>query len=441
MRHWCTALTYTSRLFLTHLLLRRGFLATSLPLQDLAAPLGFNISLYTDQVPRPRYLAISKTSRPPISLTYISTNGSQVYALIDRQGTGAPEVVPILDALTQPNGVAWLNGTLYVAQPNAILQYTGADDAVLAGKALGSPGIVLAPIASLDGSPKILKIGPDRKLYYSVGPSCDQSGTCRCGDAVASAPQVHYCSIARVSLDGAGATSRITGVRDVGGLAFDPSSQEPVVAFTSQHPVPAKGPSASDDLLYYQDADDAVDLGAPLCQWHGRGSPIVRSIGPGNATADATNAVMPQLITSSGASGAKQASCSGESPPPAQALGPRVAAMGLSFYPGAQPGYNSTAPFPRKYVNSTAFIAEHGSPSSPAKPGFRVAAVTLTSNGTEANATAHINFISGWLSGGIPWGRPVDTAPLLDGSLLVSDDLAGAVYRVTYDPQALGGLP
>ena len=62
------------------------------------------------------------------------------------------------------------------------------------------------------------------------------------------------------------------------------------------------------------------------------------------------------------------------------------------------------APFPKKYVNSTAFIAEHGSPSSPAKPGFRVAAVTLTSNGTEANATAHINFISGWLSGGIPWG-------------------------------------
>ena len=78
-------------------------------------------------------------------------------------------------------------------------------------QALGSPSIVLAPIASLDGSPKILKIGPDRKLYYSVGPSCDQSGTCQCGDAVASAPQVYYCSIARVSLDGAGATSRITG--------------------------------------------------------------------------------------------------------------------------------------------------------------------------------------------------------------------------------------
>ena len=78
-------------------------------------------------------------------------------------------------------------------------------------QALGPPSIVLAPIASLDASPKILKIGPDRKLYYSVGPACDQSGTCRCGGAVASAPQVQYCSIARVSLDGAGATSRITG--------------------------------------------------------------------------------------------------------------------------------------------------------------------------------------------------------------------------------------
>ena len=59
---------------------------------------------------------------------------AQVYALIDRQGTGAPEVVSILNALTQPNGVAWLDGTLFVAQPDAILQYIGADDAVLAGK-------------------------------------------------------------------------------------------------------------------------------------------------------------------------------------------------------------------------------------------------------------------------------------------------------------------
>ena len=58
-----------------------------------------------------------------------------MYALIDRQGTAAPEVVFVLGTLTQPNGVAWLDGTLFVAQPNAILQYTGADDAVLAGKA------------------------------------------------------------------------------------------------------------------------------------------------------------------------------------------------------------------------------------------------------------------------------------------------------------------
>ena len=67
---------------------------------------------------------------------------AQVYALIDRRGAGAPEVVPILNALTQPNGVAWLDGTLFVAQPDAILQYSGADDAVLAGKAsLSLPAI------------------------------------------------------------------------------------------------------------------------------------------------------------------------------------------------------------------------------------------------------------------------------------------------------------
>lgn len=82
-------------------------------------------------------------------------------------------------------------------------------------QALGLPSIVLAPIASGDANPKILKIGPDRKLYYGVGPSCDQSGMCQCGGAVASSPQVQYCSVARVSLDGTGATTRITGMASV----------------------------------------------------------------------------------------------------------------------------------------------------------------------------------------------------------------------------------
>ena len=79
-------------------------------------------------------------------------------------------------------------------------------------QALSPPSIVLAPIASGDADPKILKLGPDRKLYYGVGPSCDQSRMCQCGSAVASLPQVQYCSIAQVSLDGTGATSIITGM-------------------------------------------------------------------------------------------------------------------------------------------------------------------------------------------------------------------------------------
>ena len=86
MRHWCTTLAHISRVFLALLLLLRGFLAASVPFQDLAAPVGFNVSLYTDQVPRARYLAVSKKLRPPLSLTYVSTNGSQVhvYLLLSR---------------------------------------------------------------------------------------------------------------------------------------------------------------------------------------------------------------------------------------------------------------------------------------------------------------------------------------------------------------------
>ena len=97
-------------------------------------------------------------------------------------------------------------------------------------QALGPPSIVLSPIASLDASPKILAVGPDQKLYYGVGPACDQSGACRCAGAVASLPQVQYCSIARVALDGTGAASRITG-RSFARAALRPDAKSCPIAW------------------------------------------------------------------------------------------------------------------------------------------------------------------------------------------------------------------
>ena len=105
--------------------------------------------------------------------------------------------------------------------------------------------------------------------------------------------------------------------------------------------------------------------------------------------------------------------------PPAQNLGPHVAALGMRFYDGAQ--------FPPAYRHQV-FIAEHGSWNRSAKIGYRVSLVRLQGN----KAVSYEPFAEGWLQGESAWGRPADLLVLPDGSLLVSDDHAGAIYRITH---------
>jgi glucose/arabinose dehydrogenase len=108
--------------------------------------------------------------------------------------------------------------------------------------------------------------------------------------------------------------------------------------------------------------------------------------------------------------------------PPAQKLGPHVAALGMKFYTGAM--------FPAEYRGQI-FIAQHGSwnRTPQAGPiGYRLMVVKLSGN----RVVAYETFAEGWLVGGQAWGRPVDVLQLPDGSLLVSDDEAGVIYRITY---------
>jgi glucose/arabinose dehydrogenase len=110
----------------------------------------------------------------------------------------------------------------------------------------------------------------------------------------------------------------------------------------------------------------------------------------------------------------------GEFAPPARELGPHVAALGLRFYTGSQ--------FPPQYRGQI-FIAEHGSWNRSRKIGYRVSVVRLQGE----RVLAYEPFAEGWLEGESAWGRPADVLVLPDGSLLVSDDLAGAIYRISYD--------
>jgi glucose/arabinose dehydrogenase len=107
--------------------------------------------------------------------------------------------------------------------------------------------------------------------------------------------------------------------------------------------------------------------------------------------------------------------------PPVQELGPHVAALGMRFYTGKM--------FPERYRNQI-FIAEHGSWNRSNPIGYRVSLVRIEGG----RAVSYAPFAHGWLQGGAAWGRPVDVQVLADGSLLVSDDRAGAVYRITYEP-------
>ncbi len=106
--------------------------------------------------------------------------------------------------------------------------------------------------------------------------------------------------------------------------------------------------------------------------------------------------------------------------PPAQALGPHVASLGMRFYTGTQ--------FPAAYRNQV-FIAEHGSWNRSRKIGYRVTLVRLDADG---KALSYEPFAEGWLDGPERWGRPADVLVAPDGSLLVSDDYAGAIYRIRF---------
>ena len=124
-----------------------------------------------------------------------------------------------------------------------------------------------------------------------------------------------------------------------------------------------------------------------------------------------------RLVIANGEFGGKR-SCAAFAPP-AQNLGPHVAALGMRFYTGTM--------FPPEYRHQI-FIAEHGSWNRSSKIGYRIALVRLEGN----RAASYAPFAEGWLQGGSAWGRPADVLVLRDGSLLVSDDAAGAIYRITY---------
>ncbi len=347
--------------------------AQELPLHTITLPPGFHIDVYARDVRNARSMALGT----PGTLFVSSRRAGNVYAVVDRdQDHRADETFLLASGLNMPNGVAFRDGALYVAEVNRILRF---DD--IEARLSAPPD----PIVIYDGLPrerhhgwKFIRFGPDGWLYVPVGAPCN---VCRQQDE-------RYAAILRMQPDGTELDVFAHGVRNSVGFDWHPVTRE--LWFTDNGRDMLGDDLPPDELNHAPRA--GLHFGFPYC--HGGDIPD------------------PEF--------GRRRPCSAFTPP-AMRLGPHVASLGMRFYTGAM--------FPPEYQQQI-FIAEHGSWNRSTPIGYRVTLVRIENN----RAISYDVFAEGWLQGGQRWGRPVDVQVMPDGALLVSDDYAGAIYRIHYQP-------
>jgi glucose/arabinose dehydrogenase len=302
----------------------------------------------------------------------------KVYAIVDRNGDQkADEIVTIARGLNTPNGVAYRDGALYVAEVSRILRYDN-----IADRLYNAPKPVIVSKAfprDMHHGWKYIAFGPDGLLYVPVGAPCN---VCEKKDG-------RYASIMRMRPDGKNLEVFASGVRNTVGFDWHPQTQE---LWFTDNGRDWMGDDRPPDTLN-RAPEKGMHFGFPYCH--------------------AGRIPDPEF--------GKLRSC-GEFRPPAIELGPHVAALGMKFYTGRM--------FPETYRGHV-FIAEHGSWNRTVPNGYRITHVRLEGD----RAVEYSVFARGWLQGDRAWGRPVDILVMPDGALLVSDDRAGAVYRIRYEDE------
>ena len=354
--------------------------AAAVQLDKLKAPPGFRIELVTDAVPNARAMALGRFADGKGVLYVGSMRAGKVYA-VELDADKRAGVRTIVEGLDMPSGVAWREGKLYVATVSQVLRYDGIDDRLAQPPAAVKVGAPF-PGESHHGW-KFIAFGPDGKLYIPVGAPCN---VC--------VPDERHGVIQRMNADGSGLETVARGVRNSVGFDWRPADRS--LWFTDNGRDMLGDDLPADELNRV--GQIGQHFGFPFC--HQGDTPD------------------PEF--------GKQRSCS-EFTPPAMKLGAHVAAIGMRFYSGSA--------FPAAY-RGNAFIAEHGSWNRSRKSGYQVVRVAVDVDGRAASPEV---FVQGWLQVDAAgketvWGRPADVLPLPDGSMLVSDDLAGAIYRVRYAP-------
>ncbi|HET8858492.1 PQQ-dependent sugar dehydrogenase [Marivirga sp.] len=341
-------------------------------LSTLNLPEGFEISIYAE-VENARSMALSKNG----TLFVGNRQEDKVYAVQDTDGDGTADKKYILaDSLNMPNGVAFKDGDLYVAEVSRILKFSDIENN------LENPEYEVIydeyPTDKHHGW-KYIAFGPDGKLYVAVGAPCN---ICNNPD------KPIYATITRMNPDGTDMEIYAEGIRNTVGFTWHPETE---------------------DLYFTDNGRDMMGDSIPPCELNvatEKGQHFGYPFCHGGYIAD------PEF--------GELRDCS-EFKKPYRNLGAHVAPLGIKFY--------TADLFPAKYKNQI-FIAEHGSWNRSKKIGYRI---QMISNTTEGQPT-YETFIDGWLNEEEQdaWGRPVDVILNDKGEMLISDDLAGLIYKVTY---------
>nr|WP_299068187.1 sorbosone dehydrogenase family protein [uncultured Allomuricauda sp.] len=352
-----------------------NLIETDLPLMNLNLPEGFKITIFAEGIDGARSMTMGDNG----TLFVGTRNEKQVYALQDLDGDFRADSIITLDTdLESPNGVAFKDGALYVAEVSRLLKYQNIEEQ------LSNPP---EPEVIYDDYPtefhhgwKYIAFGPDEKLYVPVGAPCNICDSTTVDE--------RYATITRMDPDGSNREIYAKGVRNTVGFTWHPETEQ--MWFTDNG-----RDMMGDDIppCELNRVDQAGQhYGYPYC--HGG---TVKDTEFGD-----------------------QFPCE-DFVPPVQQLGAHVAPLGVKFYTGNM--------FPSSYKNQ-AFIAEHGSWNRSSKVGYKISLVRLQDN----EAISYETFIDGWLDEESQerFGRPVDILFLEDGSMLISDDFGDAIYRVSY---------
>ncbi|HXP00117.1 MAG TPA: PQQ-dependent sugar dehydrogenase [Luteibacter sp.] len=339
-------------------------------MESLKLPPGFQISVWTDQVPNAREMAVGAKNTVFVG----SRDAGKVFAVSYAADGGVEKVRTVASGLQLPVGVAFHGGDLYVSAVSRIYVLRDVENHL---DAPPKPELVTDKLHTETAHGwKFIAFGPDNKLYVPVGAPCN---ICDRGDE-------GFAQLLRMNPDGSGVETVARGIRNT--VGFDWRATDKSLWFTDNGRDMLGDDVPSDELNHVTKTGE--HFGYPYCH---QGDTLDPDFGRGKNCKDYAAPVLK--------------------------LGAHVAALGMRFYNGKQ--------FPAAY-HGAIIIAEHGSWNRSAKSGYRVMSVRLNGN----KVVSYEPLVEGFLVDEKDSGRPADVQPLPDGSLLISDDDNGAIYRVTY---------